>query len=66
MMSYRTAAMVLTTPGRALDDGALGEVIRVLNSQTKVVVDATVSGGGQVSVAIASPPGGARVAGAYR
>ncbi len=65
-MSYRTAAMVLTTPGRALDDGALGDTIRVLNSQTKIVVDATVSGNGHVSVAPASPPGGTRIAGAYR
>ena len=65
-MSYRTAAMVLTAPGRALDDGALGDTIRVLNSQTKIVVDATVSGDGQVSVAPASASGRTRVAGAYR
>ena len=58
--------MALTALGRALDDGALGDTIRVLNSQTKIVVDATVSGNGHVSVAPASPPGGTRIAGAYR
>ncbi len=66
-MSYRTAAMTLTALGRALDDGALGDTIRVLNSQTKVVVDAMVSGIGRVTVAVGGGPArpGARIAGAY-
>lgn len=60
-MTYRTPTMVLTVQGRALDDGAMGETIRVLNSQTKVVVEAAVSGSTLVTVA---GPGAALLAGA--
>ena len=67
-MSYRTAAMTLSAPGRALDDGALGDTIRVINSQTKIVVDARVSGNGSVTVAVGGGPTrpDARIGGAYR
>ena len=67
-MTYRTPTMVLAAPGRALEDGAMGETIRVLNSQTKVVVEATVSGSTLVTVAgLGVPPRlDARLAGANR
>ena len=48
---YRTSKMVLTAGGRALEDGAMGSVIRVLNSHSKVVVEARVDGGNVLSVA---------------
>ena len=47
---YRTTFMVLTAGGRALEDGAMGSIIRVLNSQSKVVVEARVEGGKILSV----------------
>ena len=47
---YRTESMVLTAGGKALEDGAMGSVIRVLNSQSKVVVEARVEGGNILSV----------------
>ena len=49
-MTYRTKAMVLTTIGKALEDGGQGEAIRVLNTQTNTVIDATVEGSGMVVV----------------
>ncbi len=51
MLIYRTPSMVLTASGQALDDGAMGATIRVLNSYSKIVVEATVEGGSIVSVA---------------
>lgn len=48
---YRTPFMVLTAGGRALEDGAMGSIIRVLNSQSKIVVEARVDGGNILSVA---------------
>ena len=47
---YRTPMMVLTAGGRALEDGAMGSVIRVLNSYSKIVVEARVDGGNVLSV----------------
>lgn len=47
---YRIPSMVLTVGGRALEDGAMGSVIRVLNSHSKIVVEARVDGGNVLSV----------------
>jgi flagella basal body P-ring formation protein FlgA len=52
MLVYRTAAMVLSAGGRALEDGAMGATIRVLNSHSKLVVEAVVEGGSIVSVSL--------------
>jgi flagella basal body P-ring formation protein FlgA len=49
-MVVRTAFMTLTAQGRAVENGSLGDVIRVTNLQSKQVVDARVDGPGQVSV----------------
>lgn len=38
----RTPLMTLSTQGRALEDGAMGQVIRISNNQTKTTVEATV------------------------
>ena len=53
MLVYRTAVMVMSASGKALDDGAMGATIRVLNSHSKMVVEATVEGGSVVSVSLA-------------
>lgn len=50
-MTYRTKAMVLTVGGRALEDGGIGETIRVLNTQSNTVIDAVVERSGVVVVA---------------
>jgi flagella basal body P-ring formation protein FlgA len=52
----RSKFMTLTAQGRALEDGSVGDVIRVTNVQSKQTVDAKVEGPGQVSVM----PGGLR------
>ncbi|MFQ5972030.1 MAG: flagellar basal body P-ring formation chaperone FlgA [Alphaproteobacteria bacterium] len=49
-MVFTSPGIVLTATGRALDDGSLGDAIRVQNSQTGVVVEATVFAPGQVRV----------------
>jgi flagella basal body P-ring formation protein FlgA len=42
--------MVLTAQGRALEDGATGDVIRVINSKTNKVIKAAVAEAGEVRV----------------
>ncbi len=55
-MIVRTKFMTLTAQGRAVEDGSTGDIIRVVNAQSKQTVDAKVDGPGQVSVM----PGGLR------
>ncbi len=52
----RSKFMTLTAQGRAIEDGSVGDVVRVTNVQSKQTVDAKVEGPGQVSVM----PGGLR------
>lgn len=52
----RSKFMTLTAQGRALEEGSVGDVIRVTNVQSKQTVDAKIEGPGQVSVM----PGGLR------
>ncbi|CAK0741108.1 flagella basal body P-ring formation protein FlgA [Azospirillaceae bacterium] len=49
-MVLQTPNMSLSTQGRALQDGAKGDVIRVINTQSNRTVDAVVTGHNQVSV----------------
>lgn len=49
--------MRLTAQGKALDAGAQGEVIRVLNTRSKNIVEATVTGAGQAVVKMLTPVG---------
>jgi len=50
-MTYETDTMKLTASGKALDNGALDDVIRIMNSKTRLVVGATVVGPNRVVVA---------------
>lgn len=52
-MVVEHGSMTITARGRALDDGALHDVIRVMNVDSSQTIDATVAGTGRVSVAIA-------------
>lgn len=51
-MVVEHGAMTITARGRALDDGALNDVIRVMNTDSSRTIDATVAGSGRVAVTI--------------
>ncbi len=42
-MIIQTPFMMLTTQGKALDEGALGDTIRVLNGRSKKIVEAQIA-----------------------
>ncbi|MBY6262299.1 flagellar basal body P-ring formation protein FlgA [Azospirillum sp. 412522] len=50
-ITLSTQSMTLTTQGKALQDGGKGEVIRVVNTQSNRIVEATVAGPNVVAVA---------------
>jgi flagellar basal body P-ring formation protein FlgA len=54
-MIYETAGLYLTVRGKALEGGTEGDVVSVLNLQSKRTVTGTVIGRGQVSISIATP-----------
>ncbi len=60
LMVAEGPGLALTAEGRALEAGAAGEHIRVLNPLSKAVIDAVVIAGGRVRVDPDAPPGGAR------
>lgn len=49
-MVVRTRAMVLTAAGRALENGGIGDTIRILNPKSRQTVDAKIIRTGQVEV----------------
>ncbi|MDW8443918.1 MAG: flagellar basal body P-ring formation chaperone FlgA [Acetobacteraceae bacterium] len=55
-MSVSLPGLVVTAQGRALEDGAPGDVIQVMNLASRAVVEATVLGPGRVAVAPGSLP----------
>ena len=52
---YQTAGIYLTTRGKALDSGTEGDVVSVVNAQSKRTVTGIVSGRGQVTIQVATP-----------
>jgi flagellar basal body P-ring formation protein FlgA len=52
---YQTPGIYLTTRGKALDNGTDGDVVSVLNPQSKRTVSGVVTGRGQVTIQIATP-----------
>ncbi len=52
---YDTPGLYLTVRGKALDAGTEGDVVNVLNLQSKRTLPGVVIGRGQVSVAVATP-----------
>ena len=52
---FQTAGLYLTTRGKALDNGTEGDVVSVLNIQSKRTVTGIVTGRGQVTIQIATP-----------
>jgi flagella basal body P-ring formation protein FlgA len=55
MLIYESSGLYLTIRGKALEGGSEGDVVNVLNLQSKRTVSGVVVGRGQVSVAIATP-----------
>jgi len=51
LISFAIGALDIRTDGRALDRGALGERVRVMNLASRTVVTGAVSGPGAVAVA---------------
>jgi flagella basal body P-ring formation protein FlgA len=54
-MIVETKSMMISTQGKATQDGARGEVIRVVNVQSNRTIEATVTGPNQVTISV---PGG--------
>jgi flagellar basal body P-ring formation protein FlgA len=52
---YETAGLYLTVGGKALEGGAQGDVVNVLNLQSKRTVSGVVVGRNQVAIAVATP-----------
>jgi flagellar basal body P-ring formation protein FlgA len=52
---YQSAGLYLTTRGKALDSGTEGDVVNVLNPQSKRTVTGIVTGRGQVTIEVATP-----------
>lgn len=49
-MMVRTNAMILTAAGKALENGGIGDTIRVLNPKSRQTVDAKIIRSGQVEI----------------
>ena len=54
-MMFQSPLMTLTDIGRAIEGGGRGDVIQVMNLQSKKVVFATVTGPNQAQVALGAP-----------
>jgi flagella basal body P-ring formation protein FlgA len=52
---YQSAGLYLTTRGKAVDNGTEGDVVSVLNLQSKRTVTGIVTGRGQVTIQVATP-----------
>ena len=52
---YQTAGIYLTTRGKALDSGTEGDVVSVVNAQSKRTITGVVTGRGQVTIEVATP-----------
>src|SRR5262249_31322599 len=54
-ITYSVPGIVLSAVGQALEPGAQGDIINVLNVQSKKTIRATVAGPGHVTVAATTP-----------
>jgi flagella basal body P-ring formation protein FlgA len=53
MMKIQTSLMTVTAQGKAQQDGAMGETIRVLNTQSNRVVEGVVTAPGVIDIHMA-------------
>ncbi len=49
-MILRTPSMVLTSKGRAIENGAIGDTVKIMNTRSKTVIEAVVAGANRVIV----------------
>lgn len=49
-MILKTRNMVLTSKGRAIENGAIGDTVKILNTRSKTIVEAVVAGANRVTV----------------
>jgi flagella basal body P-ring formation protein FlgA len=54
-MILHTPKMQLTSKGRAMEDASMGDSVRIMNTQSKTVVEATVVGANTVQVVPSAP-----------
>lgn len=59
-LTFQRGRIVLTTIGRALDDGGLGELVRVVNVDSRLTVVGVAAGPDAVHVGPAAPSAGDR------
>jgi len=52
---YETPGLYVTVRGKAIDGGAEGDVVNVLNLQSKRTLSGVVIGRGQVAIAVVAP-----------
>jgi flagella basal body P-ring formation protein FlgA len=55
ILIYQAAGLYLTIRGKALENGTEGDVVNVLNLQSKRTISGVVTGRGQVSIQVATP-----------
>lgn len=55
VLIYETPGLYLTGRGKALDSGTEGDIVNVINLQSKRTVQGVVTGSGQVSIVVATP-----------
>lgn len=53
-MLLNSGPLILRTQGRALESGTMGQVIRLMNTQSNTIVNGTVTGAGLVTVSLIS------------
>ena len=61
-MTFVSGALTLTARGRALDSGAIGDIVNVLNSRSNRTVQGVIEGPNMVRI---DAPGAARSAAAH-
>ena len=49
-MILKTRSMVLTSKGRAIENGAIGDTVKIMNTRSKTVIEAVVAGVNRVTV----------------
>ena len=54
-LTVHTRYMLLQTNGQAVEDGARGEVVRILNLKSRKTVQGIVTGDGEVRVPFSGP-----------
>ena len=52
---YKTGALTLTARGRALEDGAIGDIVRIMNTRSNRTIEGTVSAPNTITIDAPTP-----------